>query len=147
MRSVRGRLALALLLVVAGALSIVYLIVVPTTRSSLIDTRVNGLEKNLRNIVADAPPIILSPEWVQQEVVPLADSRVVVFQRLRNGHLRAVFDSSPLHGSSADVSDEPLASHALATLRRVPHAGWNGRACEAARSHERASRTRRPPTR
>src|SRR4051794_4275466 len=114
LRSVRGRLALALLVVVAGALGIVYFIVVPTTKSSLIDTRVNGLEKNLRNIVSDVPPIYLSPEWVQQEVVPLADSRVVVFQRLRNGHLRPVADSSPPHGSSRDVSDEPLALAALA---------------------------------
>jgi len=113
LRSVRGRLALALLVVVAGALGIVYFIVVPTTRSSLIDTRVNGLEKNLRNIVADVPPIYLSPEWVRQEVVPLADARVVVFRRL-NGHLRAVSDSSPPHGTSRDVRDDPIASVALA---------------------------------
>jgi signal transduction histidine kinase len=112
-RSVRGRLALALLVVVAGALSIVYLIVVPTTKSSLIDTRVNGLEKNLRNIVADVPPIYLSPEWVRQEVAPLADARVVVFRR-QNGHLSAVSDSSAPHGSSRDVRDDPIAAQALA---------------------------------
>jgi signal transduction histidine kinase len=113
LRSVRGRLALALLVVVAGALGIVYVIVVPTTKSSLIDTRVNGLEKNLTNIVADVPPIYLSPEWVRQEVVPLADARVVVFRRLRNGQLSAISDSSPPHGSSRDVRDDRIASQAL----------------------------------
>jgi signal transduction histidine kinase len=113
LRSVRGRLALALLVVVAGALGIVYLIVVPTTKSSLIDTRVNGLEKNLHNIVSDVPPIYLSPEWVRQEVVPLADARVVVFRRVPSGHLTAVSDSSPPHGSSRDVRDDPIASRAL----------------------------------
>ena len=113
LRSVRGRLALALLVVVAGALGIVYVIVVPTTKSSLIDTRLNGLGKNLQNIVADVPPIYLSPEWVRQEVVPLADARVVVFRRLRNGHLAAISDSSPPHGSSIDVRDDPIASRAL----------------------------------
>ena len=39
-RSVGGRLSLALLLVVAGALGIVYLVVVPSLKSRLVDARI-----------------------------------------------------------------------------------------------------------
>ena len=42
LRSVGGRLALALLVVVGGALAIVYLIVVPSYQSSLVDARLHG---------------------------------------------------------------------------------------------------------
>jgi signal transduction histidine kinase len=114
LRSVRGKLGLALVVIVAGALGIVYFVVVPSYESSLTDTRLDRMEKNLRNIVSDAPPIYLSQEWVQQEAQPLAEARVVVLHRpVRNGPIVAISDSSPPHGTSLDVRDDPIATKAL----------------------------------
>ena len=49
LRTVGGRLALALLVVVGGALAIVYLIVVPSYRSSLVDSRLKDLRHTRRS--------------------------------------------------------------------------------------------------
>ena len=46
----RGKLALALLLVVAGVLAIVYLIVVPSYQTSLENTELKGLQSSLQKI-------------------------------------------------------------------------------------------------
>ena len=48
LRSVGGRLALALLVVVAGALAIVYVIVVPSYRRSLVERRAQQLRTRSR---------------------------------------------------------------------------------------------------
>jgi signal transduction histidine kinase len=102
------------MVIVACALGIVYFVVVPSSESSLIDTRLDRMEKNLRNIVSDAPPIYLSQEWVQQEAEPLAEARVVVLHRpVRNRPVVAISDSSPPHGNSLDVRDDPIATRAL----------------------------------
>jgi signal transduction histidine kinase len=114
LRSVRGKLGLALVVIVAGALGIVYFVVVPSYESSLTDTRLDRMEKNLRNIVSDAPPIYLSQEWVQQEAQPLAEARVVVLHRpVTNRPVVAISDSSPPHGTSLDVRDDAIATQAL----------------------------------
>ena len=121
LRSVRARLALALLLVLASAFGIVYVVVTTTYEQSMIDTRLNGLEKNLRNIVSDAGPLYLTPDWVQEEAQPLAEARVVVLHRPeRNGPVRAISDSSPPHGTSRDVRDDPVATEALVAYGTCP---------------------------
>jgi len=82
LRSVGGRLALALLVVVAGALAIVYVVVVPSYERSLIDTRLRKLDTALRTIVAQGPTATyLQQQWVEEEAPPLADARVVVAWR------------------------------------------------------------------
>ena len=50
LRSVAGRLALGLLFVVAGVLAIVYLIVVPSYRAALVNTKLSSLEASLRAV-------------------------------------------------------------------------------------------------
>src|SRR5262249_9440136 len=55
LRGVGGRLALALLVVVIGVLVIVYLIVVPSYRSSLVNNELRGLSASLRSIVPSFP--------------------------------------------------------------------------------------------
>ena len=113
LRSVGGRLALALLLVVAGALAIVYVVVVPPYERSLVDARVKGLETALRTIISEPLPTnAWSAEWVDEEAAPIANARVVVFQHLR-GQLEPYSDSDPPGGSSRDVENDPIALKAL----------------------------------
>ena len=83
LRSVRGRLALALLVVVAGALGIVYVVVV-TVVHELADRRsaLNRLGMNLqRRRLGHRRRSTSTPQWAEEEAQPLADARVVVFQR------------------------------------------------------------------
>jgi len=46
LRSVGARLSLALLLVVAGSLAVVYIVVIPSLESRLIDSKIKGLEQD-----------------------------------------------------------------------------------------------------
>jgi signal transduction histidine kinase len=121
-RSVGGRIALALLLVVAGALVIVYLIVVPTYRDALIDARLDSLETSMKKVVASPPAALyLTQQWAEDEASPEANARVVVFTYSDfpdGGSLLVFADSNGL--VSADVADDPIALRAArrATLAR-----------------------------
>jgi Tfp pilus assembly protein PilE len=55
LRSVGGRLALALLVVVAGVLGIVYVIVVPSYRHSLENTELKSLAASLTRVIPTFP--------------------------------------------------------------------------------------------
>jgi signal transduction histidine kinase len=121
-RSVRGRLALALLVVVAGALAIVYVVVVTTYKSSLIDQRLNRLGVNLQHVIADTVPIYLTPQWATDEAKPLVDARVVVFQQ-RDGELIVRSDSNPPAGTlpGVDVVDDQMARRAVERFPLCTH--------------------------
>ena len=113
LRSVGGRLALALLVVVGGALAIVYFIVVPSYQSSLIDARLHGLRGTLQVIAAkprDAPgEVFPSTAWIEDEALPVAGgARVVVFRPAPL--LEPVADSNG--GTSLDVEHDPMARRA-----------------------------------
>ncbi len=111
-RTVGGRLALALLVVVACALAIVYIVVVPSYQRSLVNSRLTDLQHTLRSIMdlPRPPGTSLNQAWVEDDVAPLADARVVVFQYLP-GLLEPIADSN--RGSSRDVQNDPLAMRAL----------------------------------
>ena len=51
-RSVGARLSLALLLVVAGSLTLVYIVVIPSLESRLIDNKINQLRGNVSGLIA-----------------------------------------------------------------------------------------------
>jgi signal transduction histidine kinase len=112
LRTVGGRLALALLLVVAGALAIVYVVVVPSYERSLVNSRLADLDHTLHSImeIPRAPGASLSQAWIDDDAAPLANARVVVFHYLPN-LLEPVADSNP--GSSRDVENDPVAVQAL----------------------------------
>ena len=111
LRSVGVRLAIALLLVVTGALAIVYLIVVPSYQRSLVDTRLNGLQLTLRTIEEKHTAGYLTQSWVDQSAEPVAtilNARVVVFTRTTTPiSIRLIADSS--RGSSAALDNDPVA--------------------------------------
>ena len=113
LRTVGGRLALALLVVVGGSLAIVYLIVVPLYRSSLVDSRLKDLRHRVEAI-ADKPrsapgEVFPSASWIEDEALPSADgARVVVFSA--PPLVEPVADSNG--GTSRDVEHDPLARRA-----------------------------------
>ena len=112
LRTVGGRLAFALLLVVGAALAIVYIGVVPSYQRSLVNSRLADLDHTLRSIMElpRAPGTSLNEAWVQQEAAPLANARVVVFRPLPN-LLEPIADSN--NGASRDVEDDPVAMRAV----------------------------------
>jgi signal transduction histidine kinase len=108
LRSVGVKLAIALLLVVAGALAIVYLIVVPSYRRSLVDNRLSDLRLSLTAIEAKRTPAYLTQLWVDEVAQPIAsivNARVVVFSP--PPLVQPIADSSK--GSSATLDNDPVA--------------------------------------
>jgi signal transduction histidine kinase len=124
-RTVGGRLALALLVVVGGALGIVYVLVVPLYRSSLVDARLGDLRHTAARI-AERPrqasgEVFPSAAWIEDEALPVAGgARVVVFSA--PPLLEPVADSNG--GTSRDVEHDPLARRA-ASARGVVAAAVN----------------------
>jgi two-component system, OmpR family, sensor kinase len=113
LRTVGGRLALALLVVVGGSLAIVYLIAVPFYRSSLVDSRLKDLRHRVEAI-ADKPrnapgEVFPSTTWIEDEAIPAADgARVVLFGA--PPLVEPVADSNG--GTSRDVEHDSLARRA-----------------------------------
>lgn len=121
-RSVGGRLALALLLVVAGVLAIVYLIVVPSYKTSLENNELQTLENLLLKRAVPRYPV---EPWMKQQfassLAPRLNARVVVFN-LQNETpaLLVPYADSNIEGESLDVVNDPVATNAiqLQTLAR-----------------------------
>jgi signal transduction histidine kinase len=113
-RSVGGRLALALLVVVVGVLTIVYLIVVPSYRSSLANNELRGLSASLRSIIPAFPPETYLKQQFASTVEPKVNARVVVFdlQNIQPSLLEPVADSD-LDSDSSDVENDPVAFDAI----------------------------------
>jgi signal transduction histidine kinase len=109
LHSVGARLALALALVVAGALLLADLIVVPTLERHLIDSKINQWRHDTRRI---APSLANAADYqLHARIVKLAaqtDARVVYFtvQDYPRAVLTVFDDSNPV--TSADVEDDPL---------------------------------------
>ena len=112
LRTVGGRLALALLVVVACALAIVYIVVVPSYQRSLVNSRLSDLQHTLRSVMElpRLPGTTFDQSWVERQAAPLADERVVVL-RYRAGQATPIADSR--RGPSTDVANDPLVLRAL----------------------------------
>lgn len=113
LRTVGGRLALALLVVVGGALAIVYLIVVSSYRSSLVNAQLADTSHEL-GLIAERPQqapgeIFPSNTWIEDEALPLAGgARVAIFSG--PPILEPVADSNG--GTSVDIAHDPLVRRA-----------------------------------
>ena len=79
-RSVGARLSLALLVVVAGALALVYLIVVPSLEQRLIDAKLNQLRAVMPQISDRAAAQSFDTGRTSSRRVAAADARVVVYR-------------------------------------------------------------------
>jgi signal transduction histidine kinase len=114
LRSVRGKLALALLLVVAGALAIVYLIVVPSYQTSLENTELKGLQVSLRKVALPFP----SQGYLQQQfveaVAQATNTRAVIFSQTSDApFLVEAFADSATERDSAELQNDPVALRAI----------------------------------
>jgi two-component system OmpR family sensor kinase len=120
LRSVGARLGLGLAVVVAAALLLVDVIVVPSLERSLIDAKLAQLAEAAPTVgsrLLNTPPATLDDAI--QAAAADADARVVYYHALDyNPPSLSVFDdSSPV--TSADVAADPIALRAFAQDRAV----------------------------
>ena len=121
-RSVGTRLSLALLLVVAIALGVVYLAVVPSLENRLVNARVAQLETDVRGLALQAAKPENSADlqdFVDTQARDIG-ARVMVFLPTPSGGETIVggpFAESNLGQSSADVTDDPIATQAANSRR------------------------------
>jgi two-component system, OmpR family, sensor kinase len=106
-RGVGGRLALALLTVVAGVLAIVYLIVVPSYRRSLETNELSSLSRSMTTLaVPDFSGGFDTFQQFAESFAPVVNARVVVLDLLAgSGPLEPIADSSLEQRSSALEND------------------------------------------
>ena len=116
-RGIRLRLALALLLVVAGALGIVYLIVVPSLEAELVRAKLDQLEQDSKTVAGG----YVTNSDRAQEYAELSSSvvqaRVVIYTVVSD---RLFIQADSRTTSSLDVERDPIAIRAGArgTLQR-----------------------------
>ena len=117
LRGIGGRLALALLVVVAGALAIVYLIVVPSYQRSLENSELRGLETAIRTVAIPnypADPVEYAKQAFADQWAPAVNARIIVYD-LQNAVpllLQPVADSADELDSS-QVENDPVAVRAI----------------------------------
>lgn len=114
-RSVAGQLALALLVVVAGVLGIVYLIVVPQYQTSLRNTELSTLATELRAEIATYPTDPFSPD-VDQWVQAMAEQhnlRAVVFSYTAVPPTVTPYADSNQTTDDSELVDDPIALAAM----------------------------------
>jgi signal transduction histidine kinase len=123
-RSVGARLALGLAIVVAGALAIVYLVVVPSLQQRLIDSKLNQLRSVVPEIAQEVPqtPFVVWPDFLEPAATR-SDARVVVYPfQPASGRGQATLDGpiADSHTStSVDVATDPIAQRAANELTTV----------------------------
>ncbi len=126
LRSVRARLSLALVAVVALALGVVYGIVVPSLERNLREGRLDQLTRSGEVLAGQFPPFGFDPTFALglsdfiEDAAETASARVVLYELFdrQTGALRVVEDSRGGE-SSADVADDELALQAALTGRTV----------------------------
>jgi signal transduction histidine kinase len=107
LRSVGARLSLALLVVVAGALAVVYLVVVPSLENRLIGSKLSQLERSLPTIAARLPSNLNDRDFYTNAEATTS-ARVVLFQPVVKGVLQPFQDSRGLR-RSAEIQNDPIA--------------------------------------
>jgi signal transduction histidine kinase len=113
-RSVGARLGLGLAVVVAAALVLVHLIVVPSLKRNLIDEKLSRLQEAVPSV---AQEVLLAPttalDDAMEEAAASADARVVYFTPLRANppELNVFADSNAV--TASDVLDDPIALRAF----------------------------------
>ncbi len=112
---IRTKLALALLAIVGGALTVAYAIVIPTLRDSLTDAKLDQLEDDASGWATRLPQSFLWGTYLQDASYAL-DARVVVYYVLspKPATLSVAEDSRE---AARDVADDPIAQRATETGR------------------------------
>lgn len=115
LRSVGAKLSLALVLVVAGALALVYVVVVPLLEDTLIGAKLSQLSRAAPAVAAQLPENQFDfPDYLDA-ASGSANARVVILQVLeRNPPALAVFDHS-FGVDTGAVRDDPVAMNVVET--------------------------------
>jgi signal transduction histidine kinase len=113
LRSVGARLGLGLAIVVAAALVLVDLIVVPSLEQSLIDSKLNQLREAAPRVARMLAVQSFTLDDVYQSAAESANARVVYYTplNLEPPKLLVIGDSNL--GKSGDVEDDPVALRAF----------------------------------
>ncbi len=125
LRGVGGRLALALLVVVACVLAIVYVIVVPSYQRSLENSELRSLESSMRTVaIPNFPPgqVEYQKQAFADKWQPVVNARVVVYD-VQNEvplNLLPVADSAE-ESDSSDVQNDPVANRAVSPRQTLAH--------------------------
>jgi signal transduction histidine kinase len=112
---VGARLGLALFVVLAGALALVYLIVVPSLQSRLVHSRLSQLRGAAPGIVRELPSDSFQWQDYVESASASANARVVVFNVIGPPPALTVVNDSRGF-SSSDVVDDPIALTTAETL-------------------------------
>jgi signal transduction histidine kinase len=117
-RTVGARLSLALLAVVALVLGLVYLIVVPSLRSRLIDTRLNDLARAAPKLVREYNRNQRDPDFFSNAAAS-SNARVVLLSVLTQSPTTLTPQDWSLPGRSPHrFTDDPVAVHSAKTSLR-----------------------------
>ncbi len=108
LKGIRVRLALALLLVVAGALAVVYLIVVPPLKADLVDAKLDQLEDGVRIAINGYGDNATTPQEFAEAASTVYNARAVVYTPAEEILLIAGDFPNP-STSSRDVERDPIA--------------------------------------
>ncbi|HEY8028826.1 MAG TPA: HAMP domain-containing sensor histidine kinase [Gaiellaceae bacterium] len=113
-RRVGARLSLALAGVVAGALAVVWIALVPTLQRRLVNGRLTLLAHSARQI--ERSETVVPQLDVVDDAARTADAnRAVLFRPVGASGIRVVMDTRRA-GTSADVAHDPVALHAAQAL-------------------------------
>jgi two-component system OmpR family sensor kinase len=117
LRSVGAKLALALVVAVAAALGLVYLVVVPLLEDNLIDAKLSQLERASPVIALQLPENQFDYPDFLDTASASANARIVIFAVLgRQPPALSVFDHS-FGIESEEVRDDPVATRVVETRR------------------------------
>lgn len=118
LRGIRLRLALALFVVVAGSLGVVYLIVVPSLEAELVNAKLDQLEEDAKTVARNYATQVGSEQEFAERTASVFQARVVIYSILQNQPF--VFGDSNT-SASLDVARDPVARRA--TQNRVRERG------------------------
>ena len=118
LRGIRLRLALALFVVVAGSLGVVYLIVVPSLEAELVNAKLDQLEEDAQTVARNYSTQVGSEQEFAERTASFFQARVVIYSILQNQPF--VFGDSNT-SASLDVARDPVARSA--TRSRVLERG------------------------
>ncbi|HVH52153.1 MAG TPA: HAMP domain-containing sensor histidine kinase [Gaiellaceae bacterium] len=116
-RSVGARLSLALAVVVAGALGVVWIALVPTLHRNLVNGRLSLLSQSAKQIAREAATTTVNQNFIN-DAVHTADASRVVYLRLGKTVLVPLVDSRTTKPST-DVVFDPIALRAAHRLSLV----------------------------
>ena len=117
-RGIRLRLALALLVVVAGSLGVVYLIVVPSLETELVNAKLDQLDEDAARVARNYENAVGSAQELAEQAASVFQARVVVFSI---SPIQPFVYGDSNTATTLDVSRDPVALRA--TRSRVVERG------------------------